>query len=76
MQIHLLNFAAVVGFLQILVQFNHPLLVLVLLNASNLFQLTGPLVLQHLFNQDNVILKKTFYRFMINLNVFCKYKQI
>lgn len=43
-----LNFAAVVGFLQILVQFDDPLLIFLLLNFSNLLQLTGPLVLQHL----------------------------
>lgn len=43
-----LNFAAVVGFLQILVQFDDPVLILLLLNFSNLLQLTGPLVLQHL----------------------------
>lgn len=43
-----LNYAAVGGFLQVLVQFDDPLLILLLLNSSHLFQLTGPLVLQHL----------------------------
>ncbi len=49
-----LNLAAVVGFLQVLVQFDDPLLVLLLLNACNLLQLTGPLVLQHLLGEDKV----------------------
>lgn len=51
-QMHSLNLAAVVGFLQVLVQFDHPFLILLLLNASHLLQLTGPLVLQDLFKDD------------------------
>lgn len=51
-----LNFAAVVRFLQVLVQFDDPLLILLLLNAGYLLQLTGPLVLQHLLNKGNSIL--------------------
>lgn len=42
---------AAVGLLQILVQTDDPLLVLVLLNACHLLLLTGPLVLQDLFNE-------------------------
>lgn len=50
-RINSLNLAAVVGFLQVLVQFDDPLLILLLLNSSNLLQLTGPLVLQHLLSE-------------------------
>lgn len=47
-----LNLAAVFGFLQVLVQFDDPLLILLLLDPSDLLQLTGPLVFQHLPNTD------------------------
>lgn len=49
-----LNFAAVGGFLQILVQLDDPLLIFLLLNLSHLLQLTGPLVLQHLSNDSEL----------------------
>lgn len=49
-----LNFAAVFGFLQVLVQFDDPLLILLLLDPSDLLQLAGPLVFQHLQNKDTV----------------------
>lgn len=47
---------AVVGVTKVLVEFNHPLLVLLLLNGSYLLQLTGPLVLQHLKHQTQQLL--------------------
>lgn len=47
-----LNSAAVGGFLQVLVQLDDPLLILLLLNATHLLQLTGPLVFQHLPDRD------------------------
>lgn len=53
-QTNSLNFAAVVGFLQVLVQFDDPLLILLLLNAGHLLKLTGPFVLQHLLKEDKV----------------------
>lgn len=43
-----LDFAAVVGFLQILVQLDDPVLVLLLLDGRHLLQLARPPVLQHL----------------------------
>lgn len=49
-----LDLAAIGGFLQVLVQFDDPLLVLMLLNASYLLELTCPLVFQHLIKQGNV----------------------
>lgn len=49
-----LYFAAVGGFLQILVQFDDPLLIFLLLNLGHLLQLTGPLVLQHLSNESEL----------------------
>lgn len=47
-----LNFATVFGFLQVLVQFDDPFLILLLLDTSNLLQFAGPLVFQHLINTD------------------------
>lgn len=52
MQTDSLNFATVFGFLQVLVQFDDPFLILLLLDTSNLLQLAGPLVFQHLINTD------------------------
>lgn len=49
-----LNFAAVVGFLQVLVKLDDPLLIFLLLYSSNLLQLAGPLVFQNLLNSDQV----------------------
>lgn len=54
-----LDFAAVFGFLQVLVQFDDPLLVLLLLDPSHLLQFAGPLVFQHLPNTDNVKHQRT-----------------
>lgn len=57
-----LNLAAVFGFLQVLVQFDDPLLILLLLDPSDLLQLAGPLVFQHLANTDNVKPRRSLMR--------------
>ena len=49
-----LNFAAVGGFLEVLMKLDDPLLIFLLLNSSNLLQLAGPLVFQNLLNSNQV----------------------
>lgn len=70
-QMNSLNLAAV-GFLQVLVQFDDPLLILLLLNSSNLLQLAGPLVLQHLLSEttmSHVLIAQV--RAYVNLEMGC-----
>lgn len=56
-----LDFAAVVGLLEVLVQLDHPLLVLLLLDAGDLLQLTGPFALQHLIKQREIKLNSGIF---------------